>query len=84
MKLHTTTAVVALLASTLALGGCGDQAASNVDSKGEVRTIGYGNYLPRSASASESVDHGPYMGKLERLEARTSGQGTPDRAHVFE
>lgn len=48
MKRHAATAVIALLASTLAMGGCGDDTVSSVESTEPARTLGYGNYLPGS------------------------------------
>lgn len=85
MKLHTT-AAVALLASTFALGGCGDpveQAAPAAAA--QVPAIDYSNYL--DASEREALrraqpptpGYGNYLPESERR--RAHGSHTQDHQH---
>lgn len=66
MKLHTTTAAVALLASTLALSGCGDRVEQAAPpAAAPAPAIDYSNYL--DAAEREA---------LKRSQAPTRGYGT--------
>lgn len=88
MKLHTTAAVV-LLASTLALGGCGDpveQAAPAAAA--QVPAIDYSNYLDAAErealrrAQSPTLGYGNYLPGPERR--RAHGSHTQDHRHTVD
>lgn len=56
MKLRTSTAVIALLAGSVALGACGQEdAESDTVDAARANPQGYGNYAPRGPAAAVAV-----------------------------
>ncbi|NLG20079.1 MAG: hypothetical protein GX555_01430 [Actinomycetales bacterium] len=55
MNTRFTTATVAALVSVLALSACGTTSVDDAEPSAPVKTIGYGNYVPRGQQAPQPV-----------------------------
>jgi hypothetical protein len=72
MKLRTSTAAIALLACSVALGGCGEEQPESATTAQGGSPLGYGNYAARGAASVEVPIGTP---------ARAAAQPYHSRAH---
>ncbi|USQ75809.1 hypothetical protein [Ornithinimicrobium cryptoxanthini] len=94
MKLSTSTAVIALLVGSVALGACGQEdAESDTADAARANSLGYGNYAPRGPavvaaqppySRGNSVDAGQNFSCSDQTQAPRRSSRDPDKVSRFE